>query len=113
MTATAQGVLGRSTSSFMGGRAGQRGREPPSYAQRLFDARKAGTSDQEMSQIIAEGLKEIYSRTAGLAADVLRDVVVPALLAHPAYRTATAEGDTLTIHLATGRYYTPALSPAA
>ncbi|MFD6916555.1 hypothetical protein [Streptomyces virginiae] len=47
------------------------------------------------------------------AADVLRDVVVPALLAHPAYRTATAEGDTLTIHLATGRHYTPALSPAA
>ncbi|MFF1778020.1 hypothetical protein ACIQK5_37435 [Streptomyces virginiae] len=41
-------------------RAGQRGREPPSYAQRLFDARKAGTSDQEMSQIIPEGLKEIY-----------------------------------------------------
>ncbi|MCX4721895.1 hypothetical protein [Streptomyces virginiae] len=47
------------------------------------------------------------------AADVLRDVVVPALLAHPAYRTATAEGDTLTIHLATGRHYTLALSPAA
>ncbi|MFD9619671.1 hypothetical protein ACFWB2_20645 [Streptomyces virginiae] len=47
------------------------------------------------------------------AADELRDVVVPALLAHPAYRTATAEGDTLTVHLATGRHYTLALSPAA
>ncbi|WP_331747021.1 hypothetical protein OG365_39525 (plasmid) [Streptomyces sp. NBC_00853] len=47
------------------------------------------------------------------AADVLRDVVVPALLAHPAYRTATADGDTLTVQLATGRHYTLALSPAA
>ncbi|MFF3488767.1 hypothetical protein ACFYXC_36675 [Streptomyces sp. NPDC002701] len=47
------------------------------------------------------------------AADVLCDVVVPALLADPAYRAATADGDTLTIHLATGRHYTLALSPAA
>lgn len=49
----------------------------------------------------------------GPAADVLRDVVVPTLLAHPAYRAATADGDTLTVHLATGRHYTLALSPAA
>ncbi|MFJ6668971.1 hypothetical protein [Streptomyces sp. NPDC091383] len=49
----------------------------------------------------------------GPAADVLRDVVVPALLAHPAYRAATADGDTLTVHLATGRYYAMALTPAA
>jgi hypothetical protein len=49
----------------------------------------------------------------GPAADVLRTVVVPALLAHPAYRAATADGDTLTVHLATGRHYRLALSPAA
>ncbi|MEU4356778.1 hypothetical protein [Streptomyces virginiae] len=49
----------------------------------------------------------------GPTADVLRDVVVPALLAHPAFETITADGDTLTIHLATGRHYTLALSPAA
>ncbi|MER5778453.1 hypothetical protein ABT144_30065 [Streptomyces sp. NPDC002039] len=47
------------------------------------------------------------------AADVLRTVIVPALLAHPAYRAATADDDTLTVHLATGRHYTLALSPAA
>ncbi|MCA1222238.1 hypothetical protein [Streptomyces sp. 8L] len=47
------------------------------------------------------------------AADVLRDVVVPALLAHPAYRAATANGDALTVHLATGRHYTLALTPAS
>lgn len=47
------------------------------------------------------------------ATDVLRDVVIPALLAHPDYRAATADDDTLTVHLATGRHYTLALSPAA
>ncbi|GHB33053.1 hypothetical protein [Streptomyces chryseus] len=47
------------------------------------------------------------------ATDVLRDVVVPALLVHPAYRAATADDDTLTVHLATGRHYTLTLSPAA
>ncbi|MFD4116891.1 hypothetical protein ACFWSJ_26005 [Streptomyces niveus] len=49
----------------------------------------------------------------GPGADVLRDVVVPALLTHPAYRAATADDDTLTVLLATGRHYTLALSPAA
>jgi hypothetical protein len=49
----------------------------------------------------------------GLAADVLRDVVVPALLAHPAYQAATADGDAVTVRLATGRHHTLALSPAA
>ncbi|MFD3664017.1 hypothetical protein ACFWVF_26095 [Streptomyces sp. NPDC058659] len=47
------------------------------------------------------------------ATDVLRDVVIPALLAHPAYRAATADDDTLTVHLATGRHYTLTLTPAA
>ncbi|MFF1405129.1 hypothetical protein [Streptomyces sp. NPDC058294] len=43
---------------------------------------------------------------------MLRTVVVPAL-AHPAYRAATADGDTLMTHLATGHHYNLALSPAA
>ncbi|MFK0127055.1 telomere-protecting terminal protein Tpg [Streptomyces nigra] len=30
---------------------------PPTYAQRLFDARQAGASDQQMRQIIAEGFQ--------------------------------------------------------
>ncbi|MFF8545055.1 hypothetical protein ACF060_32870 [Streptomyces werraensis] len=46
-------------------------------------------------------------------AAVLRDVVAPALLAHSAYRAATADGDTLTVHLAIGRHYALALSPVA
>ena len=50
---------------------------------------------------------------ADAPAAVLRDVVIPALLAHPAYRAATANDDTLTVHLATGRHYTLALSPAS
>ncbi|WP_331725548.1 hypothetical protein OG596_38445 (plasmid) [Streptomyces sp. NBC_01102] len=50
--------------------------------------------------------------TDGPAADVLCDVVVPALLAHPAYQAATADDDTLTVHLATGCHYTLALTPA-
>ncbi|MGW1410135.1 hypothetical protein [Streptomyces sp. NPDC002403] len=49
----------------------------------------------------------------GPAADVLRTVVLPALMAHPACQAATADGDTLTVHLATGRHYTVVLSPAA
>lgn len=44
---------------------------------------------------------------------MLRDVVVPALLAHPAYWATTADHDTLTVHLATGRHYALALRPAA
>ncbi|MFE9347991.1 hypothetical protein [Streptomyces olivaceus] len=51
--------------------------------------------------------------TGGPAADVLRTVVAPALLAHPAYQAATASGDILTVHLATGRHYALALTPAA
>ncbi|MER7929652.1 XRE family transcriptional regulator [Streptomyces sp. NPDC096057] len=52
---------------------------PPAYAQRLFDARTTGASDQQMRQIIAEGLKEIYfqdggSRAAGLSDVTLNDI---------------------------------------
>ncbi|MFQ6147469.1 telomere-protecting terminal protein Tpg [Streptomyces seoulensis] len=38
---------------------------PPEYAQRLFDARDAGASDQQMRGIIAEGFKEIYFQDGG------------------------------------------------
>ncbi|CAL9663694.1 hypothetical protein SUDANB145_07102 [Streptomyces sp. enrichment culture] len=44
---------------------------------------------------------------------MLRDAVVPALLTHPAYRAATADGDTLTVPLAAGRHYSLSLGPAA
>jgi DNA-binding transcriptional regulator YdaS (Cro superfamily) len=38
---------------------------PPEYAQRLFDARDAGASDQQMRGIIAEGFKEVYFQDGG------------------------------------------------
>lgn len=38
---------------------------PPQYAQRLFDARGAGASDQQIRKIIAEGFKEIYFQDGG------------------------------------------------
>ncbi|MFF8513583.1 telomere-protecting terminal protein Tpg [Streptomyces sp. NPDC015492] len=52
---------------------------PPAYAQRLFDAREAGDSDQQMRQIIAEGFKEIYfqdngSRAVGLSEVEISDI---------------------------------------
>lgn len=51
---------------------------PPTYAQRLFNARDAGASDQQMRQIIAEGLTDIYfqdsdSRALGLTDVTLND----------------------------------------
>jgi hypothetical protein len=49
---------------------------PPAYAQRLFDARDAGASDQQMRQIIAEGLKEIYFQDGGNRAMGLSDVTL-------------------------------------
>ncbi|MDG5808844.1 XRE family transcriptional regulator [Streptomyces ossamyceticus] len=49
---------------------------PPAYAQRLFDARDAGASDQQMRQIIAEGLKEIYFQDSGNRAMGLSDVTL-------------------------------------
>lgn len=33
---------------------------PPQYAARLFDAQEAGASDQQLQQIAAEALKEVY-----------------------------------------------------
>ncbi|MFJ2915370.1 telomere-protecting terminal protein Tpg [Streptomyces sp. NPDC087228] len=49
---------------------------PPTYAQRLFDARDTGASDQQMRQIIAEGLKDIYFQDSGSRATGLTDVTL-------------------------------------
>ncbi|MGG7607899.1 telomere-protecting terminal protein Tpg [Streptomyces sp. ZG43] len=49
---------------------------PPAYAQRLFDARESGASDQQMRKIIAEGLKEIYFQDGGARATGLSDVTL-------------------------------------
>ncbi|MFJ1616274.1 telomere-protecting terminal protein Tpg [Streptomyces sp. NPDC088251] len=38
---------------------------PPDYARRLFDAREQGASDQQMRDIVAEGLQEVYFRDGG------------------------------------------------
>ncbi|WP_168712490.1 hypothetical protein [Streptomyces sp. A1277] len=58
-------------------------------------------------------MRSTWQGIAPAAADVLRDVFVPALLPHPDYRAATADDDTLTVHLAAGRYHALLLSPAA
>ncbi|MFH9390975.1 telomere-protecting terminal protein Tpg [Streptomyces albidoflavus] len=49
---------------------------PPTYAQRLFDARESGVSEQEMRGIIAEGFKEIYFQDGGDRAAGLSDVTL-------------------------------------
>ncbi|MDQ0585790.1 telomere-protecting terminal protein Tpg [Streptomyces rishiriensis] len=49
---------------------------PPTYAQRLFDARNTGASDQQMRQIIAEGLKDVYFQDNGTRATGLTDVTL-------------------------------------
>ncbi|WP_405853768.1 XRE family transcriptional regulator [Streptomyces sp. NBC_01515] len=49
---------------------------PPAYAQRLFDARTAGASDQQMRGIIAEGFKEIYFQDGGGRATGLSDITL-------------------------------------
>ncbi|MGY1495037.1 telomere-protecting terminal protein Tpg [Streptomyces sp. QTS52] len=49
---------------------------PATYAQRLFDARDTGASDQEMRGIIAEGFKEIYFQDGGGRAAGLSDVTL-------------------------------------
>ncbi|WP_329296312.1 telomere-protecting terminal protein Tpg [Streptomyces sp. NBC_01455] len=49
---------------------------PPEYAQRLFDARDTGASDQEMRGIIAEGFKEVYFQDGGVRAMGLSDVEI-------------------------------------
>ncbi|MFE1613013.1 telomere-protecting terminal protein Tpg [Streptomyces albidoflavus] len=47
---------------------------PATYAQRLFDARDTGASDQQMRGIIAEGFKEVYFQDGGGRAMGLSDV---------------------------------------
>ncbi|MER7316491.1 telomere-protecting terminal protein Tpg [Streptomyces halstedii] len=49
---------------------------PAAYAQRLFDARDAGASDQEMRGIIAQGFKDIYFQDGGTRATGLSDVEI-------------------------------------
>jgi hypothetical protein len=49
---------------------------PPEYAQRLFEARDAGASDQQMRGIIAEGFKEVYFQDGGGRAMGLSDVEI-------------------------------------
>ncbi|MFJ2736157.1 telomere-protecting terminal protein Tpg [Streptomyces sp. NPDC087317] len=49
---------------------------PAEYAQRLFDARDAGASDQQMRQIIAEGFKDVYFQDGGVRAMGLSDVAI-------------------------------------
>jgi hypothetical protein len=38
---------------------------PPVYARRLFDARQQGATDQQMRDIVAEGLQEVYFKDGG------------------------------------------------
>ena len=49
---------------------------PPEYARRLFEARDAGASDQQMRGIIAEGFKEIYFQDGGGRAMGLSDMEI-------------------------------------
>ncbi len=44
---------------------------PPAYAARLFDARTAGATEQQLRNIAAEGLQEIYFKDRGRRADGL------------------------------------------
>jgi DNA-binding transcriptional regulator YdaS (Cro superfamily) len=44
---------------------------PPEYANRLFDAQQQGASDQQLRDIVAEGLQEIYFKDGGRRADDL------------------------------------------
>ncbi|MGA4846538.1 telomere-protecting terminal protein Tpg [Streptomyces sp. G5(2025)] len=52
---------------------------PATYAQRLFDARNSGASDQQMRGIIAEGFKEVYFQDGGGRAMGLSDVEINAI----------------------------------
>lgn len=47
---------------------------PPRYAARLFDAQQAGAGDQQLQQIAAEGLREIYFQDNGRRAGSLEEV---------------------------------------
>ncbi|MEV0449873.1 XRE family transcriptional regulator [Streptomyces sp. NPDC050600] len=47
---------------------------PATYAQRLFDARDTGATDQDMREIVAEGFKEVYFQDGGGRATGLSEV---------------------------------------
>ncbi|MFF5408429.1 telomere-protecting terminal protein Tpg [Streptomyces misionensis] len=47
---------------------------PPQYAARLFDAQQSGATDQQLQQIAAEGLKEVYFQDDGRRAGSLEEV---------------------------------------
>lgn len=47
---------------------------PPRYAARLFDAQQAGATDQQLQQIAAEALKEVYFQDSGRRAGSLEEV---------------------------------------
>jgi hypothetical protein len=47
---------------------------PPRYAARLFDAQEAGATDQELQEIAAEALKEVYFQDGGRRAGSLEEV---------------------------------------
>ncbi|MEV5730778.1 XRE family transcriptional regulator [Streptomyces pharetrae] len=47
---------------------------PPQYAARLFDAQQAGATDQQLQQITAEALKEVYFQDSGRRAGSLEEV---------------------------------------
>ncbi|MEV4868566.1 telomere-protecting terminal protein Tpg [Streptomyces syringium] len=49
---------------------------PPAYAQRLFDARDTGASDQQLRDIIAEGFKDVYFQDRGARAMGISDVAI-------------------------------------
>lgn len=47
---------------------------PPQYAARLFDAQQQGATDQQLQQIAAEGLKDVYFQDSGRRAGSLEEV---------------------------------------
>ncbi|MBD0420341.1 XRE family transcriptional regulator [Streptomyces sp. NPDC052309] len=47
---------------------------PPQYAARLFDAQQTGATDQQLQQITAEALKEVYFQDNGRRAGQLEEV---------------------------------------
>ncbi|MFF8431712.1 telomere-protecting terminal protein Tpg [Streptomyces sp. NPDC016566] len=47
---------------------------PPQYAARLFDAQQQGATDQQLQQIAAEALKDVYFQDSGRRAGSLEEV---------------------------------------
>ncbi|WP_229890254.1 telomere-protecting terminal protein Tpg, partial [Streptomyces griseomycini] len=47
---------------------------PPQHAARLFDAQQAGANDQQLQQIVADALREVYFQDGGRRAGSLEEV---------------------------------------